>query len=153
MANQTLRDLYAAKPEARHQIQKCAGYAVLNQINTKVLLVGSGNGYGLAVNKLSGRETYMRMAGLSAGLGAGLMNSRTVIIFRRQSTFRDFVTSGWSTAADANAAATLDRKGTGAGLALNPNVDPIVYHMTHSGVSLSATVGAEKVWPDNSLNR
>lgn len=152
MTRQTLQELYSSKPEARHQIQNSAGYAVLNQINTKVLVVGSGNGYGLAVNKGNGHETYMRMAGLSAGFGAGLMNSRTIIIFRKASTFHKFVTSGWSAAADANAAAALDRKGAGAGLAINPNVDPIVYHMTRSGVSLSATVGAEKVWPDRSLN-
>ena len=152
MTSQTLQELYAAKPEARRQIQKCAGYAVLNQINTKVLVLGSGNGYGMAINKGNGHETYMRMAGVSAGFGAGLMNSRTIIIFRKPSTYHNFVTSGWSTAADAKAAATLDRKGTGAGLAINPDVDPIVYHMTRSGVSLSASVGAEKVWPDNALN-
>ncbi len=152
MTNQTLRELYVANPETRQMIQNCAGFAVLNQIHTKVLLVGGGNGYGLAVDKGNGHETYMRMAGLSAGFGAGLMNSRAIIIFRKQSTFHNFVTSGWSAAADARAAARMDRKGTTAGLDISTAVDPIVYHMTRNGVSLSATVGAEKVWPDSSLN-
>ncbi len=153
MTRQTLSELYASKPEARQLIENSAGYAVFNQINAKVLVVGTGNGYGIAVNKSNGRETYMRMAGLSAGFGAGLMNSRTVIVFRKPSTFHKFITSGWSAEADAQASAALDRKGAGAGLAINPYVDPVVYHITQSGVAISATVGAEKVWPDKSLNR
>ena len=153
MKNQTLRELYASKPEARKLIASSAGYAVFNQVETKILMAGTANGYGLAVNKSSGRETYMRMAGLSAGFGAGLTNTRTVIIFRKASTYRTFITSGWSAAADAKAAAALDRNGMGAGMSINATVDPVVYHMTRSGISVSASVGAEKVWPDSSLNR
>ncbi len=152
MSRQTLSELYSSKPEARQLIANSAGYAVFNQIDTKILTAGTANGYGLAVNKSSGKETYMRMAGLSAGFGAGIVNSRTVIIFRKSSTYNKFITSGWSAEADAQAAAAVDRSGVGAGLAINPTLDPIVYHMTRSGIALSASVGAEKVWPDKSLN-
>ncbi|MEO8615733.1 MAG: hypothetical protein ABI600_11380 [Luteolibacter sp.] len=152
MKNQTLRELYSSKPEARSLIANSAGYAVFNQVETKILTAGTSNGYGIAVNKGSGKETYMRMAGLSAGFGAGLTNTRTVIVFRKASTYHKFITSGWSAAADAKAAAALDRNGMGAGMSINPSVDPVVYHMTRSGIAVSASVGAEKVWADSSLN-
>jgi lipid-binding SYLF domain-containing protein len=152
MTRQTLGELYSSKPEARSLVANSAGYAVFNQIETKVLTAGSANGYGVAVNKATGKETYMRMAGLSAGFGAGLTNTRTVIVFRKTSTYNKFINSGWSAAADAQAAAAVDRSGVGAGLSINPTADPVVYHMTRSGVAVSASVGAEKVWADKSLN-
>ena len=152
MSRQTLKELYSSKPEARQLVANSAGYAVFNQIDTKILTAGTANGYGLAVNRGTGKETYMRMAGLSAGFGAGITNTRTVIIFRKASTYRTFISSGWSAAADAKAAAALDRNGMGAGVSINPSVDPVVYHMTRSGIAVSASVGAEKVWPDSSLN-
>ncbi|MEO5713708.1 MAG: hypothetical protein ABIT37_09495 [Luteolibacter sp.] len=152
MSRQTLNELYSSKPEARRLVANSAGYAVFNQIDTKILAAGTANGYGLAVNKSTGKETYMRMAGLSAGFGAGITNTRTVVIFRKASTYRTFITSGWSAAADAKAAAAVDRSGVGAGMSINPNADPVVYHMTRTGIAVSASVGAEKVWPDSSLN-
>jgi len=75
-----------------------------------------------------------------------------VLVFQKASTYRKFITSGWSAAADAKAAAALDRDGIGAGLSINPNAAPVVYHMTRSGIAVSASVGAEKVWADTSLN-
>jgi lipid-binding SYLF domain-containing protein len=152
MSRQTLSELYSSKPEARKLVANSAGYAVFNEINTKILTAGTSNGYGLATNRNTGKKTYMRMAGLSAGFGAGITNSRTIIIFRKQSTYNRFITSGWSMAADAEASAAIDRSGAGAGLSIDPAMDPIVYHMTRTGIALSATVGAEKVWPDKSLN-
>ncbi len=152
MSRQTLNELYSTKPEARQLVANSAGYAVFNQIDTKILTAGTANGYGLAVNKASGKETYMRMAGLSAGFGAGITNTRTVIIFRKASTYRTFITSGWSAAADAKAAAAMDRSGVGAGMSISATTDPVVYHMTRSGIAVSASVGAEKVWADTSLN-
>jgi len=70
MRNQTLKELYSTKPDSRQLVANSAGYAVFNQVETKIPTAGTSNGYGLAVNKSTGRETYMRMAGLSAGFGA-----------------------------------------------------------------------------------
>lgn len=152
MTKQTLNRLYAAKPQARTQIANSVGYAVFNRVDTKIMAVGSANGYGLAVNRQNGQETYLRMAGLSAGFGAGLKNSRAVMIFRSPAKFKQLVTSGWSAGADAGAGAAYDNSGAGAAVKITPTTDPIIYQMTDTGVELSATLGAEKVWPDKDLN-
>ncbi|MBC8126277.1 MAG: hypothetical protein H8M99_03905 [Gloeobacteraceae cyanobacterium ES-bin-144] len=152
MANNTLNELYSTRPEARQKIANSAGYAVFNQVDAKIFLAGGANGYGIAVNRRNGKETYMRMAGLNAGFGAGVKNTRVVAIFRSASAYNTFVTSGWSMGADANAGAALDGNGLAVGAKIDPTTDPVIYTMTVSGVSLSATLGAQKVWPDNALN-
>ncbi|MGB3363216.1 MAG: hypothetical protein WBB48_00390, partial [Thermodesulfobacteriota bacterium] len=50
MKNETLAELYAKKPYAKELVQNAAGYAVFSNFNTQLLIVGSGNGYGVAVD-------------------------------------------------------------------------------------------------------
>lgn len=153
MAKQALRELYAAKPAARQQVASSAGYAVFNRNDTRFMVVGGANGYGLAVDNNSGKETFLRMAGLSAGIGAEVKNSRAVLIFRSRSAYQQFVTSGRMANVSAGAGAALDSSGAGVGVKVNPDADPLIYQFTNSGVSLSASLGAERIWPDRELNQ
>jgi hypothetical protein len=54
MKNDALADLYVQKPYAKELIQDAAGYAVFSSFNTQLLIVGSGNGYGVAVDNSNG---------------------------------------------------------------------------------------------------
>ena len=75
MAQGTLTRLYKAEPNAKSAVDGAAGYAVFSNLGVKILVAGSGNGKGIAVNNKTKNETFMKMLELQAGLGMGVKNS------------------------------------------------------------------------------
>jgi hypothetical protein len=75
MAQSTLLRLYKADPKAKVSVQDAAGYAVFSNLGIKILVAGSGNGKGVAINKKTRRETFMKMLELQAGLGIASRSS------------------------------------------------------------------------------
>ena len=69
--SQTLADLYKEKPVVRARLEKAAGYAVFSNLNLKIFVLGSGQGYGMAVDNASKKETFMRMAEVGGGWAWG----------------------------------------------------------------------------------
>jgi hypothetical protein len=57
MARETLQQLYKAEPKTRAAISHAAGYAVFSNMGVKILVAGSGNGKGMAVDNKSKHET------------------------------------------------------------------------------------------------
>jgi hypothetical protein len=57
-------DLYKADPRTKAAIKDAAGYAIFGNLGVKILVAGSGNGKGLAVNNKSKSETFMKMVEL-----------------------------------------------------------------------------------------
>jgi lipid-binding SYLF domain-containing protein len=55
MAEQSLQQLYQAKPAARAAVEKAAGYAVFSDMGVKILFGGSGKGQGVVVNNQTGQ--------------------------------------------------------------------------------------------------
>src|SRR5277367_5138040 len=87
MAQDTLQLLYKAEPKAKAAVKSAAGYAVFSDLGVKILLVGSGNGKGIAVNNKSKHETFMKMIELQAGLGMGIEKFRVVFVFDNENAF------------------------------------------------------------------
>ena len=56
MAQDTLQRLYKAEPKAKGAVQGAAGYAVFSNTGIKILMMGSGKGEGIAVNKRASRR-------------------------------------------------------------------------------------------------
>jgi lipid-binding SYLF domain-containing protein len=110
MRSETLNKLYALQPEARSDIQHAKGYAVFAN-SSKILLFGFGSGYGVVRNKATGKDTYMKMAQGGAGLGMGIKQQRTVLVFHDKAALETFIRQGYMVGADANAAAKYDDKG------------------------------------------
>ncbi len=75
MAQQTLQRLYKAEPKAQSALHGAAGYAVFSNMGVEILVAGSGNGKGVAINNKSKNETFIKMIELQAGLGMGSRNS------------------------------------------------------------------------------
>ena len=113
MANKTLQRLYAEQPKAKQAVEGAAGYAVFSTFGMKILDAGGGTGKGLAVNNATGKETYMRMAEVQAGLGMGVDKSSPVWVFEMQSAFNRFVDSGYEFGGQATLAAKASRHGGG----------------------------------------
>jgi hypothetical protein len=60
-AHKTLQELYKAEPNAKAAVKHSAGYAVFNNLGVKILVAGSGNGKGIAVDNKTKKETFMKM--------------------------------------------------------------------------------------------
>ena len=161
MRSETLNKLYALQPEARSDIQHAKGYAVFANNSSKILLFGFGSGYGVVRNKATGKDTYMKMAQGGAGLGMGIKQQRTVLVFHDKAALETFIRQGYMVGADANAAAKYDDKGIAPIAASTSGVASDtasllskvnVYHLTEKELSTQATINGYKYWPDAALD-
>ncbi|MHC4513423.1 MAG: lipid-binding SYLF domain-containing protein [Planctomycetota bacterium] len=151
LCNETLANLYSQKPDARAEIERAPGYAVFQQIGIKILMAGTGNGYGVAVDNANGKRTFMRMAQLDAGPGLGVKKFRAVFVFGNKQTFQQFVEKGWQFGGQAEAEAKANEAGVAA-TADAKLADLRVYRITDAGLALQATVNGTKYWKDEDLN-
>ena len=91
MSSQALADLYKEKPAVKDRLEKAAGYAVFSDLNVKILALGSGQGYGMAVDNATKKRTYMRMMELGGGFGFGVSDFRAIMIFNDPKAFKKFL--------------------------------------------------------------
>ena len=98
MTQQTLLRLYKAEPKAKSAIHSAAGYAVFSNLGVKILVAGSGNGKGVAVNNKTKSETFMKMLEVQAGLGMGVKKFSVIFVFETEKALDGFVNSGSSAA-------------------------------------------------------
>ena len=155
MRSATLSELYKKRPEAQAKLRQAVGYGVFSNIETKIMFVGGGSGYGVVVDNANGRETFMRMAKLQGGVGLGIQDFRAVFVFNDRAVMRKFVEEGWQFGGGADASLKAGEKGVAAtgDVAVDTAVKPmVIYQFTESGVALSATAAGTKYWKDKDLN-
>ena len=111
MAQDTLQRLYEADPKAQSAVERRAGYAVFSNLGIKILVAGSGNGKGIAVDNKTKRETFMKMLEVQAGLGMGVKKFSVIFIFDNERALDGFVNSGWQLGGQATAAVKNGDKG------------------------------------------
>jgi lipid-binding SYLF domain-containing protein len=151
MNDEVLTELFALKPSVRSQINSAPGYAVFDNANVNLILASFGGGYGVVTNNLTGQQTYMKMAEVGVGLGAGVKDFRVVFVFHNEDVMSRFVEKGWAFGAQADAAAKAGDKGIAkGGEVIVDNVT--IYQLTESGLALQATVKGTKYWKDDELN-
>ncbi len=151
MAQDTLAEAYRLNPGLQGKVKRAAGYGVFSNRSSKILLMSSGNGYGLVRDNRTGRDTYMRMAEVGGGLGFGIKDFRALFVFRDEPTLRQFVDSGWDFGGDVGAAAkTRTQGGQVSAGASAQGIE--IYQFTDRGLELAATVAGTKYWQDGDLN-
>ena len=111
MAQDTLQRLYKANPKTRAAIKHASGYAVFSNLGVKILVAGSGNRRGLAVDDNSKQEAFMKMLEVQAGLGMSVKKFRVIFVFDNHSGFNNFVNSGWQFGGQSAAAAKVGDAG------------------------------------------
>ena len=153
MADQTLKDLYKMEPKAQGEIEKSNGYAVFNNMGTNLLLLSTARGSGIALNSKTKQETFMKMISAGAGLGVGVKDYRVIFVFESDKAFTEFLDSGWSGSAQADAAAKAGDKGSAESGALEVAPDVWVYQITKNGLALQATLQGTKYYKDDDLNK
>jgi lipid-binding SYLF domain-containing protein len=154
MAQETLARLYTAQPSAKAAIKNAFGYAVFSNTGIKILVGGSGNGKGVAINNQTKAETFMKMFEIQAGLGFGVKKFRVVFVFDNQKAFDGFVSSGWEFGGQASAAAkTSPEKGESMQGAASVSNGVWMYQLTDKGLALELTGKGTKYSKDEDLNK
>lgn len=152
MRAKTLTQLYKVHPGARVRIRKATGYAAFSNVNVNLILLSAGAGWGVAHNRKTGKDTYMRMVSGGFGLGLGVKDFRGVFVFDNRKAMDWFVNDGWDASGQADVAAkAADKGGAWAGsVDVAPGIH--LYQMTENGLALQATIQGTKFWKDKALN-
>ena len=116
MRGGTLAMLYKSRPDLEERIRDAAGYGVFSNVNIHLLQLSTGHGYGVVVDNSDDTETFMRMAEVGAGIGAGLKDLRAVFVFPTKEVMKRFTVHGWSFSSQAQALAKADDTGGGVGV-------------------------------------
>ena len=152
MVQNTLQEAYRRKPDLKPMVERAQGYAVFSNIGTQLIILATGNGYGVVHDYQTGRDTHMRMAQLGVGIGVAIKDYRAVFVFHSRQAMTDFIEHGWGAEGQATASAKADEKGGTAGAAQQIAQGVSVYQFTKSGLALQATISGMKFWKDNELN-
>jgi len=152
MAQQTLSSLYKAQPSAKTALENAKGYAVFSNFGMKIFLAGGGSGSGIAVNRATKQETFMKMAEVQAGLGMGVKKFRIVFVFETEQVLSNFVNQGWEFGGQATAAAKAEGKGRGLAGAISVSPGIWMYQLTETGLAAEITAKGTKYYKDSSLN-
>jgi hypothetical protein len=137
--DEMLAEVFKTKPELKSKIESAAGYATFKNLNVNLLILATANGYGMVVDNKTGQETFMRMASLGGGIGAGLKDVRVVFIFNDATVMKQFVDSGWQFGGTADAAAKYEDTGVAGEATGKANVS--VKQGVNAGVGGEATGG------------
>jgi len=147
---QTLEELYKEHPEARAQIERSAGYAIMDNSVVKIPFFGAGSGYGIAVNRVTKKKTYIKMVRFDIGWGGGARHVRPVLIVYDQKAFEDFVKGKWIFNSGGEASAKAGDVGS-AGRASSEQLETKkiydFYVLTESGISATFTAAVIHVHP------
>ena len=153
MRSETLKMLYDYKPSASAQLSEAVGYAVFSNINSNLLLLSTGSGYGVVHDNESGEDTYMRMASAGIGIGLGIKDFRGVIVFDNRKALDSFIQNGWDFTGQADATAKSgDKGGQLLSGTVNTDLGITVYQFTENGLVAQATLQGTKYWVDKNLN-
>lgn len=147
MEASTLKRLLSKNAGAKQLYAKSYGYAVFDTRKLS-LLITTGFGAGVAVEKSSGKRTYMKMATGGANIGLGGELFQLVILFEDAKTFKSFLESGLEAGADASAVVGADS--TGMDVVFNDG--KAIYQLTETGLRLAADISGTKYWKDDDLN-
>lgn len=146
-AQQTLEKLLDTQQAVKALYDRAAGYAVFTATKAGFIVTGGG-GTGVAVDKASGRRTYMRMGTGGIGLGIGAQRYDLVILFETPAHVDRFIRGGWDASTTAQAAAGSD------GVTVTSSfIDGVAfYQITDRGLMAQADISGTRFWTVNELN-
>jgi len=152
MAQKTLSRLYSIHPSAKAAVENAKGYAVFSNFGMKIFLAGGGSGSGIAVNRATKQETFMKMAEIQAGLGIGIKKFSVVFVFETEQALNNFVNQGWEFGGQTTAAAKAGEKGGALAGATSVSPGVWMYQLTDTGLAAEVTAKGTKYFKDSSLN-
>jgi len=152
MCDEALVALYKAKPAARAEVEKSAGYGCFTSFGISFFVGGAG-GRGLVHDNATKKTTFMNMGQATGGLEFGVKDYREVLVFKDQATLAKFIDKGWEFGGGGTAAAAAGGKGAKAEQTEISSGPIAVYPMTKTGLAIGVAAGARKYWKDDDLNK
>jgi len=146
-AQESLDALLKSNESAKTLYDKAAGYAVFTATKAGFFISGGG-GSGVAVNKESGKRTYMRMGLGGIGLGIGAQRYQLVVLFETQESLDKFAAGGWDSSATAEAVAA--KEGVAARSSFMNGI--ALFQVSEKGLMAHADVTGTKFWAIDDLN-
>jgi lipid-binding SYLF domain-containing protein len=152
MRSDAIHQLYRFEPSARSEIANAPGYAVLEAVQTQILITSTGNASGIVRDNQTGADTYMSAFSGGAGFGLGIKGFRAIIIFKDRAIMNEFVNDGWvfGVTGTADAKAGDDGGSVSGAMAFDGRMK--VYTFTDTGLMAGASLRGVKVWKNNKLN-
>ncbi|HSD36175.1 MAG TPA: hypothetical protein VLC92_01635 [Rhodocyclaceae bacterium] len=148
----TLTKLYKTQPDAKSVIDRAAGYAVFNNFGVKIFVAGSGMGKGIAVNKGNGKQTYMKMVELQAGLGLGVKSFSQIWVFADPAGLKKFMSGSFELSGQANATAKYETMGGAYAGAISVSPGVWLYQLQGDGLAVELTAKGTNYYVYDDLN-
>ena len=145
-----LQDFYKAQPGLKDDVAKAPGYAVFTTYGLSFIVGGQG-GKGLVHDNKTKKDTFMEMAQASAGLQAGLAESKVLIIFSSANEMSEFVNKGWVASGTTAAGAGTGKENVSASGGATFGQSRY-YTLTSAGLQAGGALAGTKFWKDKSLN-
>jgi lipid-binding SYLF domain-containing protein len=150
VAATSLDEFYKAQPNLEADVTKAPGYAVFTTYGLSFVIGGQG-GKGLVHNNATKKDTFMEMAQASAGIQAGLAESRVLIVFSTAEEMNEFVSKGWVASGTAAAGAGTGKENVSASGGATYGQSRY-YTLTKTGLQAGGAVAGTKFWKDKKLN-
>ena len=153
LSAKTLEKLYDKYPDAERILKECYAYATLSNSGVAVVFVGSSHGRGVAFNNDTGEKVYLRMKGVSAGLGLGAKEYNLIFLINTKEAWDNFIIgkTRFGAAAEASASDGVSGGSFEGAEYVAPGV--WVYQMTTKGLTLEATLKGIKIYKDKKLSK
>jgi hypothetical protein len=152
MKDRALEQVYSKKPEARQDVESSPGYLVVDGLSWGFGFLGSGGGYGVAVNNATKEVTYMRHWHFMPGFGIAGKGYKEIIVFQDPDTFKKFTSGKWDTGGNAEAAFNFGETGGSALASGSFDKKVKVYEVTNDGIVLRASFPITDYVRDKKLN-
>ncbi len=146
-AGAALDKLLKENPKAKELYEKAYGWAAFDNLKLGFFFSGGG-GKGVAVEKKSGKRTYMSMGSAGFGLAFGGKKYDVVFLFQDSQTFDSFVNKGWEATGSASATAGKEQVGGQTGFVNGM----AVYQISSTGLMANVDLSGTKYFKDSDLN-
>lgn len=141
----------AKQPDLKATLAKAPGYAVFTTYGVSFIIGGSG-GTGVVHDKKTGKNTFMKLGGASAGFQLGAVENDVLVIFKTARAMEGFVAKGWDVTGGVGAGAAASGAGGGGGQGGSAMGDLQTLTLTKNGIEAGLSIGGVKAWKDDELN-
>jgi len=145
-----LQEFYKNQPSLEADVAKAPGYALFTTYGLSFIIGGQG-GKGLVYDTKTKKDTFMEMAQASAGLQAGLAESKVLIVFSSAKEMHQFVNKGWVASGTAVAGAGTGKENASASGGATFGQSQY-YTLTSAGLQAGGALAGTKFWKDKALN-
>ena len=146
-AGAALDKLLKENPNAKELYDKAYGWAAFDNLKLGFFFSGGG-GKGEAVEKATGKKTYMDMGSVGFGLAFGGKKYDVVFLFQTKAAFDNFVNNGWEAQGSASGTAGNVQGGAQTGFVNGM----AIYQISSAGLMANVDLTGSKYFKSKELN-